>query len=96
MLFISNNHNLTNRLRLLLSGKYIDATALLWYRNKIFNSATYWSSGLTVGYRRIKVSPNTRLIVGLTGLRILTESEDTESFPKKSAIMVSIGCLIVK
>jgi hypothetical protein len=93
---ITSNHNLTSRLRMMLSGKYIDITGFIWYRNEMFNSSTYWSSGITVDCSGVKLSPNLNLTIAVSGLHMLSESEDTESFPKKNAVMFSIGCLFVK
>lgn len=79
-----------NRFRLMYSNKHLDVTYWLWHNNHVFDHTDYISSGITVGYSRVKVSKHMNLSASITELSML-RSSDTQSVPTGNKVLVSLA-----
>jgi hypothetical protein len=84
-----------NRLRILYSDRHLDVAGSVWHNNGAFDHSSYWSSGLSIGYNRIRLADH--LYAGTTVSSILMmQTTDPVSNPKKNAIAFTISLQYTK
>ncbi len=79
-----------NRLRLLYTYRHVDVITALWHNNSVFDHSSFWSTGLTVSYARVRIGEHAFLNTGISGLLVLQTSDETVN-PKKNVVMVTVG-----
>jgi hypothetical protein len=83
-----------NRVRLLYSGRHVDVIASAWHNNSIFDHSSYWSTGLSIAYSRVKLGGHAFGSVGISGLTMLYSSDEVLN-PLNNVLMVTFGLQLV-
>jgi hypothetical protein len=84
-----------NRLRVLYSGKHLDIMGSLWHNNSVFDHSSYWSSGLSVGYNRIRLAGHFFAGASVSSI-VIMQTTDPEANPKKNAIAFTMSLQYAK
>jgi hypothetical protein len=90
LVFERKNADWVNRFKFMFSKGHVDLTAWAWFNNKVFDTSTYTSTGVTAFYSRIPVSSRLALSTGLTGFLML-DSSDLIANPKKNGVVLTVA-----
>jgi hypothetical protein len=90
LVFEPEERDWVNRFRLTYTGKHLDVVTSLWHNNQVFDSSSYWSTGVNVAYSRIPLADHLFLTTGVTGLLVLKTSDEVAN-PQHNTIMFTIG-----
>jgi hypothetical protein len=89
LVFERSNADWVNRFKFIFSKNHVDLTAWAWFNNKVFDTASYTSTGISAFYNRIPISSRLALGTGITGLLML-QSSDTIANPKKNGVLLTV------
>jgi hypothetical protein len=83
-----------NRFRIIYATPHTEITFFSWHNNRVFDHADYFSGGLSLNYKNISLSKRLYLSTGITGLRMMTTS-DEESNPKRNGLLLTIALVFL-
>jgi hypothetical protein len=82
-----------NRFRLTYSKKSFDATVTVWHNNKVFDTAAYFTTSLSLAYARVRVSDHVLLNTSITSV-IMPYSDNRELNPKKNGLIMTVAAVV--
>jgi hypothetical protein len=84
-----------NRVRVLYSGKHLDITGSVWHNNGVFDHSSYWSSGLSIGYNRLRLADHFFLGSAVSSIAMI-QTTDAQANPKNNSIAFTISLQYAK
>jgi hypothetical protein len=82
-----------NRLRILYTHAHWDVTAGGWHNNNAFDKSSYFSTGASVAYSRMKVSNHLLLSAGVSTISLMRTTDKNE-YPERTGVAFTVAATL--